>query len=204
MSIINTPLIYENILVHLPVKDLMSAKDAFEHWSESVSRPEFWFRKAAKDGMSKAAMDQWKEFLHLCEYAFMELLQGALQYNEVNGFFPSIMFMVLTQDKIEDIEKGLTYFAFDFSTLQGEFKLLTHFENYYLSSPDPILSGIEIEVCPDLRLEFVLMSDGDVKLWSRQKLVRGNGEHIVKLWNNSAPTLVATVNPNEKISVINE
>ena len=94
---------------------------------------------------------------------------------------------------------------FNLETLQKEFKILSQFENYFPPNNIPYQIGYEVEVHPNLIIEFVDEGGANMKLWSRQLLIHDNsGTPIIKLWNNAMPTLLAKVDQSKIVSIVRE
>ena len=199
-KVISIELINEQILLSMSNKDLASAENAFMNWKQIANRPSFLYKKCIAEGMTPVDVERWKEFLvkgnfdQIC----IKLLKQTLLHKEEKGSFPTILYMVLTQDDVQDIKTALSYMEINFSIIRQQFKFLSEFENYNLPDIDPVVQGIEVEVHSNLRIEFATLKNGKTELWSRQTLIRDDsGILTLKVWNTT-PTLL----PNREVCIL--
>ena len=203
MNVISNTVVSEEILLCMTNKDLSSAEASFQRWSDIINSPCFLWKKCRAEGMSTEELQTWKRFLSRANFnqGCIKLLRKALLHKEEHGNFPSVLFMILVQEEIQDIKSKLEFVEIDLPLLRSEFKFLSEFENYNMPELEPVVRGIEVEIHSNLRMEFATLMNGRTELWSRQMLFRDNtNKPILKVWNTT-PTLLMASDSSEVVAL---
>ena len=145
------PLISENILLELKVKELVTSSLTCKAWFHILEKPSFWLKKGAKIGMPSEFVNQWKSIFRAITYEgdikhILGLLKKKVFQGEAEGKFESMVSSVLCQEKISDIKLALQFLGKNhFESMKEEFEIISTFEDYVW--PTSVHHGIEIEAC---------------------------------------------------------